>query len=196
MAVRVEPLTGDRIKAALPDIARLRIEVFREWPYLYDGTYAYEHDYFARFADSDGAFVAAVIDGDRIVGAATATRMGGHADGFEKPFVEAGYDISRIFYFGESVLLRAYRGRGLGNQFFDERERHARTFSGIERAAFCSVIRPADHPQKPPEYRALDGFWTKRGYRPLPDVIGAFSWQDIGSDHETEKPMQYWIKDF
>ncbi len=195
MAVRVEPLTGDQLKAALPEIARLRIEVFRDWPYLYDGSYEYERDYFARFAESDGAIAAAAIDGDRIVGAATATRMGGHADGFEKPFLNAGYDISRIFYFGESVLLRAYRGRGLGHRFFDERERHARTFSGIEQAAFCSVVRPSHHPARPPDYNPLDNFWKKRGYRLLPDMIASFTWQDIGDADETAKPMQYWIKD-
>ena len=195
MSVRVEPLTGERIKSALPEIARLRIEVFRDWPYLYDGSYSYEHDYFARFAASDGAIVAAAIDGDRIVGAATATRMGGHADGFEKPFVEAGYDISRIFYFGESVLLRAYRGRGLGHRFFDERERHARTFPGVDKTTFCSVVRPNEHPQKPADYRPLDAFWIKRGYRQIPGVLGAFAWQDIGEEKETVKPMQYWMKD-
>jgi hypothetical protein len=34
----VKSLTGSNIYAVLPDLARLRIIVFRDWPYLYDGT--------------------------------------------------------------------------------------------------------------------------------------------------------------
>ena len=37
-------LTGDAVAGALDDLARLRIAVFRDWPYLYDGDVAYERD--------------------------------------------------------------------------------------------------------------------------------------------------------
>ena len=40
--IRVERLTGAALAAALPDVARLRIAVFRAYPYLYDGDAAYE----------------------------------------------------------------------------------------------------------------------------------------------------------
>ena len=36
--VRIETLTGAALTEALDDVARLRIAVFRDWPYLYDGT--------------------------------------------------------------------------------------------------------------------------------------------------------------
>ena len=61
--------------------------------------------------------------------------------------------------------------------------------------AFCGVVRPADHPKRPPGYRPLDGFWTKRGYAKVEDLIGSFSWKEIGESAETEKPMQFWIKE-
>jgi GNAT superfamily N-acetyltransferase len=194
MSIRIERLTGPAIKLALPDIARLRIEVFREWPYIYDGSYAYERDYIARFAESQGALVVAALDGSRIVGAATATHAGGHAEGFAKPFIEHSYDLEKIYYFGESVLLPAYRGRGLGHAFFDEREAHARRSGTFTQTAFCSVVRPALHPLKPAGYVPLDAFWRKRGYEPVPGMVGSFSWQDIGETQETAKPMQYWLR--
>ena len=50
MSVRFEALTGERLAQALPSLAELRIAVFRDFPYLYDGTLAYEQDYLARFA--------------------------------------------------------------------------------------------------------------------------------------------------
>ena len=43
--IDVRVLTGAALDAALDDVARLRITVFREWPYLYDGDLEYERDY-------------------------------------------------------------------------------------------------------------------------------------------------------
>lgn len=194
MTVEVARLTGSDVKAALDDLARLRIEVFRDWPYLYDGSYEYERHYFANFAASDGAIVIAARDGGKIVGAATAAPMGGHADEFAEPFHKHGYDISQIFYLGESVLLPAYRGQGLGHAFFEHREAHGRALGGFTHAAFCSVVRPADHPARPHDYRPLDPFWRKRGYEPLAGLVGSFPWLDVGETEETAKPMQFWMK--
>ncbi len=42
-----------------------------------------------------------------------------HADEFGGPFRDAGFDIAKIFYCGESVLLKSHRGYGLGHAFFD-----------------------------------------------------------------------------
>ncbi len=98
-----------------------------------------------------------------------------------------------VFYCAESVLLPGYRGQGIGHRFFDLREAHARTM-GFTHCAFCSVIRPADHPARPADYRPLDGFWRARGYAPMPGVIAEFSWKDLGEDHETRKPLQFWMR--
>ncbi len=194
MTISVAPLTDAALKAVLPDLARLRIEVFREWPYIYDGSYDYESAYLSNFAASEGSVVIAVTDGGRIVGASTATPMGGHAKEFAEPFLKRGLDIERIFYLGESVLLRGYRGRGLGHALFDAREAHARALGGFSDATFCSVVRPDHHPSRPLGYRPVDPFWVKRGYAPVPGLVGSFNWQDIGEQAETSKPMQYWMK--
>ena len=67
--IRVAPLTGAALAGALDDVARLRIEVFRDWPYLYDGDAAYERAYLQIYRDSPGAIVVGAFDGDRLVGA-------------------------------------------------------------------------------------------------------------------------------
>ena len=194
MAVRVTPLTGTALTAALPDLARLRIAVFRDWPYLYDGTLAYEQGYIARFATATDAVIVAALDGDRIVGAATASPMLGHADAFAEPFRSHGFDVACIFYCGESVLLPEYRGRGLGHAFFEHREAHARNLGRFTHATFCGVVRPPDHPRRPPGHVALDAFWAKRGYAKIEGLVGAFEWPDIGETVKTSKPMQFWMK--
>lgn len=189
MEVRV--LTGPALDAALDDVAALRIAVFRDWPYLYDGSLEYERRYLDSYRTSPGAVVVGAFDGPRLVGAATGTPLEDHAEDFAAAFAPTGLPLETVFYCAESVLLPGYRGQGLGHAFFDAREAHARAL-GRRFSAFCAVIRPKDHPLKPETYRPLDRFWAKRGYAPLPGVIAHFRWTDVGAAGETEKPLQFW----
>ncbi|KUO54279.1 MAG: GNAT family acetyltransferase [Alphaproteobacteria bacterium BRH_c36] len=194
MSLSIEAVTGKALKDVLTDLARLRIAVFRDWPYLYDGTEAYEREYLAKFIAARGAVCVVARDGDKIVGASTASPMAETDEEFIAPFEAAGYDIDKVFYCGESVLIGDYRGQGVGNRFFDEREAHARRLGGFEISTFCRVVRPDDHPLKPADYRPLDGFWKKRGYAPVEGLVAYYSWKDIGEDAETEKPLQFWTR--
>ncbi|MFN3937170.1 MAG: GNAT family N-acetyltransferase [Gemmobacter sp.] len=194
MTIRVEALTGPALEAALDDVARLRIAVFRAYPYLYDGDMDYERRYVASYRDSSGAILVGAFDGTRLVGAATGTPLSDHADDFAAAFAGTGIALDRVFYCAESVLLPDWRGQGIGHRFFDLREAHARRL-GFAQCAFCAVIRPADHPARPAGYSPLDPFWRGRGYAPLQGVVARFSWKDLGEAAETEKPLQFWIRD-
>ena len=199
MKLRIERLSGGDLGKAIAHVARLRIEVFREWPYLYDGNLAYEEDYLANFARGKGSIIVAVYDGGSIVGAATGAPLIEHTQEFAPLFVQYGYDPGDIFYCGESVLLPSYRGRGIGHAFFDHREAHARRLreqAGYDFAytAFCGVIRDTHDPRRPPDDRPLDGFWQRRGYTKIDGMIGTYDWREIGETSETAKPMQFWIR--
>jgi len=194
MSCRVDSLTGEAMRAAIPALARLRVTVFRAWPYLYDGTLGYESAYLRRFAASEDAVVIVACDGGEIVGAATGAPLGDHAEDFARAFAGDAFDIDRIFYCGESVLLPAYRGQGLGHAFFDGREAHARALQRFTHIAFCTVVRPDDHPLRPAGYRPLDAFWMKRGYRRADGLTTTYTWKDIDQPGETVKAMQFWLK--
>ena len=194
MTIDVRSVTGDDILTVLPDLARLRIAVFRDWPYLYDGTLEYEEEYLDKLAKAKGAVCVIARDGDQIVGASTGAPMIEHADEFGDPFTKAGYDISKIFYCGESVLLKSHRGHGLGHIFFEKREEQAHKLGGFTHSTFCRVIRPDDHPLKPADYIPLDKFWTKRGYAPVEGLTATYSWKDIDQKDETVHHMQFWMK--
>ena len=186
-------LTGSDLDAALDAVAALRISVFRDWPYLYDGDLAYERNYLEAYRASDRAAVVGAFDGDKLVGAATGTPLSDHADEFGAAFEGSGIDISKVFYCAESVLLPAYRGQGVGHRFFDLRESHARSH-GFKQSAFCAVIRPPDHPARPADYTPLDPFWRKRGYAPVPGLTARFSWTDIGQSAPSDKSLQFWMR--
>ncbi|MEZ5955177.1 MAG: GNAT family N-acetyltransferase [Hyphomonas sp.] len=194
--VNVRPLSGPDLEAALPALARLRIEVFRAFPYLYEGSLDYEETYLRKFAKARDAFiVVAEDDTGTIVGCATGSGMDDQHGEFALPLKTAGHDLASTFYFGESVLLPGYRGHGIGHAFFDAREAHA-IAHGYKRACFCAVERPSDHPERPAGYSPLDRFWNARGYRKLPGVLTHFEWPEEAGGPQISHPMAYWMREF
>lgn len=188
----IERLQGAALDAAIGDLARLRIAVFAEYPYLYNGSDEYEREYLREFAAEPGSVLIAAKDGGRIVGAATASPMIGQKEAFRAPVEVAGYPARDVFYFGESVLLPGYRGRGIGHAFFDAREAAARE-AGAKWACFCAVVRPSDHPARPADHRPLDAFWHARGYAPLEGVTTTLDWAEHGDADEVPHIMQFWV---
>ncbi len=188
----IERLQGAALETAMADLARLRIAVFAEYPYLYEGSEEYERGYLREFAAEAGSVLVAAKDGGRIVGAATASPMIGQKEAFRAPVEAAGYPAQDVFYFGESVLLPEYRGRGVGHAFFDAREAAARE-AEAKWACFCAVVRPSDHPARPADHRPLDAFWRARGYAPLEGVTTTLDWAEHGEAEESAHTMQFWI---
>lgn len=194
MSIDVQILTGAALEAALGDVAALRIAVFRDYPYLYDGEEAYERRYLGAYRDAPGAILVGAFDGARLVGASTGVPLAHHDPAFAAPVSGAGYDVKKVFYCAESVLEKPYRGQGVGHRFFDLREAHARDL-GLQYSAFCGVLRSDDHPLRPADYWSLDAFWQKRGYRPIPGAIAHFDWKETGTEDEVSHDLQFWIRD-
>lgn len=177
----------------LEALATLRIRIFREWPYLYEGDAAHEEEYLQEFLASDRATLVRARIGEEPVGIATASPLAGQPDSLIAPLVAAGVNIARSFYFGESVLLPAYQGRGIGHRFFDAREAAARE-AGAQYAIFCGVVRSDDDPRRPADARDLTPFWRKRGYAPIDGALCIMNWQEVGSTEKISHPMQFWMR--
>lgn len=186
--------TGQSIGEVTDALAQLRITVFRDYPYLYEGSLAYEKTYLQTYLKAERAFLFGVYDGDQLVGATTCIPLIDETPAVQAPFQAAGYDLETVFYFGESILLPAYRGLGLGHRFFNEREAHVNRFGTYTATCFCAVVRPDTHPLRPAYYQPLDTFWMKRGYRQDTRLRSYFDWPDIGETAATPKPMVYWLR--
>jgi hypothetical protein len=192
--IAIKKLSGAELAPYLPDLAQLRITVFRDFPYLYDGTREYEEKYLQTYLNTDESIIVLALDGEKVIGASTGLPMEHETDEFKKPFVDNGYDPAKIFYCGESVLLREYRGKGIYKEFFVGREGQALKLGRFDWCSFCCVRRPEDHPLKPADYVPLDAVWTKFGYVRHPELRTNYSWKDIDQAHETDKPMVFWLK--
>lgn len=191
--LELKRLSGEQLAEYIPELARLRITVFRDFPYLYDGDYNYEARYLQTYIQSPESVIVLAFDGGQVVGASTGIPLKYETDEVKAPFEKAGLPIDDIFYCGESVLLSDYRGKGVGVAFFDHREQHALEL-GYQHSCFCGVQRPDDHPRRPAGYQPLDNFWKKRGYQKRPELETSFSWKEIGEGQESPKPMTFWMK--
>jgi GNAT superfamily N-acetyltransferase len=192
--VIVRRVAGPGIGPWLDAVARLRIAVFRDWPYLYDGDFAYEQDYLRAYARSPDSVFVLALDGDAVVGASTGLPLADDTVEFQRPFLDAGRRVDDVFYFGESVLLPQYRGQGLGHRFFDEREAHARSLGRFAWTGFCAVDRDPADPRRPAGHRGNEAFWTKRGYARQPGLTVRLAWQELDEPAPSEKPLTFWLR--
>jgi GNAT superfamily N-acetyltransferase len=193
--LRIETLTAASAAPLLPALSRLRIAVFRDWPYLYDGDEAAEAAYLGPFMRSPSAGLVVAFDGAEPVGCATCLKLVEADAEISAPFSAMGLDPAAHFYFGESVLLPAYRGRGAGVAFFAAREAHARAVSDCRFATFCAVRRAADHPLRPTGAGDLHDFWRRRGFAPVPGLACSMAWKQVDSAGEVTNTLDFWRKD-
>ena len=192
--LRLQNFHGAELAPHIDALGELRIAVFHEYPYLYLGNLENERDYLGTYVRSKGSLVVLVFDDDKVVGATTCLPMTDEGPEFKAAFEQAGYDLSKICYFGESVLLPEYRGLGFGKEFFARREAHAKAL-GMPLSTFCAVDRTESHPLRPQGYRPLDDFWCSQGYVKHPELQATFIWQEIGEDTESPKTLTFWTKE-
>lgn len=191
--VCVRRFSGAGVRPHLDAVAALRIAVFRDWPYLYDGDPGYEREYLDAYARSAESVFVLAFDDDAVIGASTGLPLTDDTAEFRAPFDARGIDVDRVFYFGESVLLPVYRGQGIGHAFFDHREAHARALGGFDLTAFCAVDRDDGDPRLPPGHRGNAAFWTKRGYARQPGMTMHLRWNEIGRG-EIEHALTFWTR--
>lgn len=191
--VSIKCFKGAEIHPFIEDLANLRIKIFCDYPYLFDGDMDYEQKYLQTYADSAHCLMVTVFDGNRIIGVSTAIPLQYEVAEIKQPFHAAGLPVKEFFYLGESVLLPEYRGRGIYRQLFQHRETAARE-QGFKHTVFIAVTRDTDDPRRPSEYVALDTVWQYFGYQRHPTLATKFSWKELGEESESLKPMHYWVK--
>ncbi len=188
-------LSGSEITPYLDDIAKLRITVFKEFPYLYEGNLNYEKKYLQRYIDSEKSLILLALVEDKIIGATTCIPLYDEDEEFKQPLFQSGFDPKRTMYFGESIILKECRGKKLGHTFFKEREKYAKNaIKDLTTTCFCAVIRDENHKLRPHTYTPLNRFWQRMGYVEINDLVAKLSWKDIDHKSETEKELIFWTK--
>lgn len=188
----------DSINTLIPFIATQRITMFKQYPYLYQGTSDGEYEYLSWFAQLPTSTVAVAYDGEIPIGFLTGSALidfESHFHGSADLFRNAGLDSESYYYFGEVIVLPAYRDNSICRHLFAALEQHARDH-GFSAVCF-TCEQHEQHPLKPANYKELGPLFTKLGYSKTGLTI-LFDWDTIQPDGSIAKmfhPLTYWMKD-
>ena len=203
MSFNTQLFTGPEILPHIDALAKLRIQIFREYPYIYDGDMAYEQHYLNKFVSAKDSFIAVLFESEKqqnpqkdnkVIGALTGLPLSLEDTHLKKPWRDGQQKIENIYYFSEILLLPEYRGKGLGRKLFEQGEAWVADKKSFAYFTLATVIRPNDHQLRPTGYQSLDPFWQRLGYQPRYDLIATIPWQDLNEAQESHKPMLFWEK--
>lgn len=193
--IHVRSFTGSGLKPYLHSIAKLRIEVFKDYPFFEDSTLDHETQYLKKISSNKETIAVLIFDNTTLVGVSLGSPFEIEDPALHSPFKDRKLNIESYFHFGDSALLKRYRGRGIGHHFFDAREAHASHYKKFKHICFCVPDFPEPDPNQPKDFVPLTDFWRKRGYIHHPEMKCYLSWKKINTEHPTENQMSYWIKD-
>lgn len=184
-------VSGTRVLDHLDQLAGLRLSIFREYPYLYDGRLEDERRYLAGYADQGQVLLA--LDDERVVGAITGLPLAKESEQFVEPFRKAGLAPEQYYYIGELLLLPAYRKLGWGSRLLARLEQLVAQQRRYGRFCLATVVRSDDHPLRPAGFIPIDRFCRRHGYSLLDGVTTQVSWRER-DDRVSPKELAFWHK--
>ncbi|MES2122596.1 MAG: hypothetical protein V4492_07465 [Chlamydiota bacterium] len=193
--IHVRTFTGTALKPYLHSLAKLRMEVFKEYPFFEEPDLYREMQALRRIASLKESVGVLIFDGITLVGSALGYPLEFEEPAVIKPFEEKHLDIHAYYLFTESLLLKSYRSRGIGHHFFDAREAHVSYNKKYKHICFYIPDIAQNMELKPEDTLPLFDFWRKRGYVPHHEMKFALQWTAIGEAHPSDKQMSFWIKD-
>lgn len=188
-SIRYKVVKGSEATLYTNDLIKLCNTVYREHPYLYDGTAVEYDEALQLYAKSEHSVLVIAFFGDTPVGMATGIPFSEYdRSHYQLPFITHGYDLKSIFYLGELVILPEYRGIGIGSQLFHFVERYANEAKRYKILALCQIeMNNGVIPE--------GNLWKKMGLQRHPELDMTANWRNIGEEEETEHRQVFWIKD-
>lgn len=186
--------TGAEARAYLEPLAAMRIDFFKEFPYLYQGSLDYESAYLETYFRSHNSAILLVFKGDTLLGFSNIIPLDEEMIEIQSAFSEKGMNLDEYLYIGEVMLDPICRGQGLARRFFEFHEAYAQEI-GYSKLVFMTVQRPINHPERPKAYRGLEPIWQHFGYEKLPGVLVKIPWKQIDTGQEEDNTLDIWLKD-
>lgn len=189
---------GEHIKKFISCVSQLRLDMFREFPYLYQGTYEYEKKYMEGYANNSKSMLGLAYAEKTLAGVFTGMPLISDSEIVKDSkllFIANNIDPSSYYYYGEVLVLPQFRRLRLPNLLSSRMDFEAKNM-GFDNACFMAVSRSDDHPLKPKEYVKPDKLWERYGYKKM-NLCAKYHWPTIHSDasvKDEENILEYWHK--
>jgi len=187
----MQVIRGAAISDYVDQLGRFRIDIFKEYPYLYDGCMDYEREYLSRYSSNPEGFLIVIQDHEGLVGACTGLPLSGEDQDFQAAF--NGETVNEIFYIGEVLIRLGSRGKQLGSSLLSAALGLVDS-SVYKKVCLCTVDRGIDDPRRPANYFPPDSLWTKHGFEKSNSLLAFLDWKDLGEEGMTRKPMNLWLR--
>jgi GNAT superfamily N-acetyltransferase len=193
---RIEIFVGTQMEKIIPFWAHQVLTVFREYPYLYDGTTDEGIAYCKEVMGYKDAAIAVAYRDEKPVGFLSGASFVNFEDHFGNTtgFKAADLDAATFYYFAEVIVLPEYRGQGLSKQLFQRLEAWA-VNRGYTNGCFISESHEV-HPLKPRNYKENDALWRSLEYEKS-NISVTYNWNTIqpdGSSRKQDHIIPYWMK--
>jgi len=193
--IKIVAFTGREIDAVIPKLADLRIEIFAEYPFLYEGSLEDEKQHIKKFFAMEDAIVVAAFDQDKIVGISTAYPFIYEKESFQKLFLKHQRAPQEYFIIGEVALQKQYRRLGIGKKILQEIEAYAQKLNSYKYFCLYTFVRSPEDPRRPSDYYPETIFWKNRGFVEHPELHATVAYREIGESKKTPKKIRFWTKD-
>lgn len=192
MKISFEVLKDAQIRSIEDSFADLRMTIFREYPYLYEGDLATEKQYFELFGDKTICMIAK--DGPAIVGVIIGTPLQEIFKPLLKPLIEADINVEKMFYLADLLVLKSYRGKRIGHTLYELFEKEVQKTGKFSHILIREIFKSPGDPKKPFDYYSLDLFWDKRGFKKMEGISQQDKWKAIGDEEISLHTMIYQVK--
>ncbi|MDX8430405.1 MAG: GNAT family N-acetyltransferase [Candidatus Algichlamydia australiensis] len=189
--IEIISLQGKEILPYLRELARLRMVVFKEWPYLYDGSYDGEEKYLQIYAETQNALFILAIEGGTVIGAVTGIPVSESMEEVQEVFLKKNLPMNKVYYLGEIMLLKEFRNKGTGKKMYLAFEKFLKELKKFEKVVLCEIFRDKSDKRMPTEYKSLTTFWESLGYKRLPNLEASFSYKEMGLSKESSHAMHF-----
>lgn len=191
--VSLRVFNGEEARKYWRQIASLRIEMFKEFPYLYEGAFEYEKEYLETYFKSKNSRILLAFDKEEVIGFSNNIPVFEELEEIQRAFQEQQINPEKYLYIGEVMIKPLYRGQGLLRKFLEYHENFAAKYA-YDHLVFMTVKRPAHHPYKPENYRSLEPIWEHFGYHQHPDLDIRIRWKQIDSSQDEDNHLAVWCK--
>ncbi len=192
----IKAFRGESITPYIKDITDLSITIYKEYPYLYEGTEEEYLPFIEHYTHSNYGIACLLFDDAKPIGVAIGMPMNEMREKYKQPFISARPqdNCDEIFYLGEFLLLKAYRGQGFGKQMYLELEHLIKENESLKKICFCKIDESDQNPLMPKNYRPLDGFWKKLGFGKCDDITVTVYWRNVFEENDSPHKMVYLLK--
>lgn len=198
MTITVEIHVGKDAAEYIDYVSQLRIDIFKEYPYLYEGELEYEKQYMHGYTTDKKSMIAVAKVNGELAGVSTGIPLISDSEivaDAKNVFAKQNVEVGDYYYYGEVIVLPKFRGHGITTKLYSEQNQLIQEW-GFKHVCILTVVREENHSLKPKDYKSPDGMWKHLGFF-RNDLTIDYHWPTIHPDKsvkDVNNTLEFWTK--